>query len=52
MTTANQYKENLNPFSAAQPGVFVTQDVKTCDICERSYTDASYTLIKEAEREG
>lgn len=45
MTTANQYKENLNPFSAAQAGIAVTRDVKTCDICERNYTDASYTLM-------
>lgn len=45
MTTANQYKENPNPFSAAKPGIFVTQDVKTCDICAREGTDASYTLM-------
>lgn len=45
MTTANQYKENLNPFSAAQAGLVVTRDAKTCDICERNYTDASYTLM-------
>lgn len=34
-----------NPFSAAQPHTFVTQDVKTCDICERSGTDAFYKLL-------
>lgn len=45
MTTANQYTEDLNPFSAAKPGYWVTQDVKTCDICERNYTDASYKLM-------
>lgn len=45
MTTTTKYTEDLNPFSAAQPGVFVTQDVKTCDICERNYTDASYKLM-------
>lgn len=45
MTTANQYKENLNPSGAAQAGIAVTRDVKTCNICERNYTDASYTLM-------
>lgn len=34
---------NDNPF-AAGPGEFITQDVKTCPICQREYTNAGYTV--------
>lgn len=34
---------NDNPF-AAGPGMWITQNVRTCPICQRRYTDADYTI--------
>lgn len=34
-----------NPFSAAQENTWVTQDVKTCDLCRTQFTDASYKVM-------